>query len=504
MLQQPEILDSLLAQIDTFDITLLDKARISTIRALSQNHKGEFKQCINELEKAERIFTDQGNPYHHTINKLIQAFTFEFIQLDNKASTLYLECEKYFKIHHHDVFRFYANLGLLRMAKHLDLDEKSLIDLLKNETKKLNDPNYDGLFYATLGNLENNDSIRLVYYELAKSGFSKAKRWSRVYATELNALFFKMKLDPPKHSEKYYNNFNKKNYSYTPTAYEDLRYQYGKACLYSIQRKNKESIAVAKQVLKNAVEMKVTKVEGDCVNLLSILYRRIGDYKNAHHMLNRYSEMQKKRQKDLQENRLLALSAYYRYSELEREKMELKVKVQQTLLILGLLCFAIVAIITAVWFFFRENKHKQAILKLQNIEIKDQMLNLISSLKQEENRNEHLIKQIGDLRVQYVESRKISEMLTAIEKQQFSGWAEFEAYFERLLPGWVEKLQKQAPDLTPTDLKYCMCLYFDMTNSMISTLCNVGMNGVKSAKKRIRNKLALNDASEIYSFLTNF
>jgi len=81
---------------------------------------------------------------------------------------------------------------------------------------------------------------------------------------------------------------------------------------------------------------------------------------------------------------------------------------------------------------------------------------------------------------------------------------EYEACFLHFRPGWIEKLKQEAPDLSPTDIKYCMCINFNLSNYAISQLCDIGIDAIKSAKKRIRNKLSLNDASEIYYYLKRF
>ena len=153
MLQYPENLDSLLSEIDTTNITPNERARIRTIRGLILNDKGEFDTCIRELEKAENVFINQKDDYHRYINKLIRAFTFEYLKLNNNAFDLHIECEGYFKKNHLEIFRFYSSLGLLRMSKHLLLDEKVLIDRIRKDAEQFKEPLYKGLLYATLGQI---------------------------------------------------------------------------------------------------------------------------------------------------------------------------------------------------------------------------------------------------------------------------------------------------------------------------------------------------------------
>ncbi len=122
------------------------------------------------------------------------------------------------------------------------------------------------------------------------------------------------------------------------------------------------------------------------------------------------------------------------------------------------------------WILLRESRHKQTILKLKNIEIKEQITNLLQSLKTERKKKTDLIRQVQDLQVQYQNASASSELLKAIDQKQITTWIEYEVAFQRLRPGWIERLKQQIPELSPTDMKYCMCLYFNLTNYAIANL----------------------------------
>jgi len=501
MIQEPEILDSLVASIDTTRFSQNEESRMSMIKGLAYYTDGKFDLAIKELENAENGFEKQKDSYHSNINKLIQAFTYEMLNLNDIASRTYLECEEYFNLNHLDNYKFYANLGLLRMSKYLKLDEKAFIDRLKKELDHSKNPNFEGLFYSTLGNIENNDSLCVIYCEQAKSSFSQVHRWSRVYSMELIILMKKIKYERPEIAQTDYDNFQRKAYSYTPTTKQRIQYHYGQAYLYAIQGKITESINSANQILNESIELKVSIVEIDCVKLLAFLYKKIGDYKNAHIMLERSNALHLKSMDDLQKSQLLALGALYRYSAIEREKVALKIQIQRIVIVLAIICIIFIIVFFSVSFKLKNSKHKQEILKLKNIEITEQFNNLLSSLKHHESSNEFLIHQVEDLKDQYKDSKKINELLKSIDQKQLTSWMEFEARFIELRPDWIEKLKQEVPQLTATDIKYCMCLYFNLNNYAISNLCDIGTEGIKSAKKRLRDKFSLNDASEIYLFL---
>lgn len=501
--QRPENLENLLSKIDTTNITPYERARMSSIRGISLFEKGEIDQSIKETEKAEIFFISKGDQFHTHINKLIRAFSFEQLVLNDRAAELFVDCDHYFGRNHLDTYQFYATLGLFRLSKQLNLDKKALVDRLQKAAHQFNDPNYFGVLYATRGLVEKNDSLKNSYYEKSKSYCRSVKRWSRVYATDLNSLFARITKDPSESTQLYYYNFDKRDNSYTPTSRQRMRYKYGQAYLYAKQGKYKESIEVAHKVMNEAKALNIPSVESECVKLLAQLYKLTNDFEKAYAMLEKYHALQKKDLEALQQSRLLALGAHYRYSELEREKLELKMKNQKYLILIGSIILISIIIFSIIWNSLKKSKYDQEILKLKNIEIEDQISRLILSLGNQKNKNEELIKNAEELKIQYTDSLRISDFLQAIDQDRISTWMEYEACFHELRPGWIENLKREVPDLTATDLKYCMCLHFNLNNYQISKLLKTTADGVKAAKKRLRAKFSLNDATEIYFFLKN-
>ena len=501
MFQQSENLDSLLGTLDTTSISRNEKARISTIKGLILFNNGNFDKCIKELEEAETVFIGQNDQLHIHINKLIRAFTFEYLRLYSNAANLYVECDNYFSDQKLTRFRFYSSLGLLRLSEYLKLDKRTRIKHLQSILEKINDPIFSGLYNASLADVEKNDSASILYFNNAIEDFKKAKYWSRVYAIELNVLFLKLKLDHSQNMQDQYNSFPKKEYSYTPTTSQIQIYNYGQAYLLTRQGKNTEAINIANKVLKNAIKAGTTKVESDCVHLLVALYKKNQEFGKAFAMLERYNKLESNSLTKLQRNQLLALGAHYRYSELERDKLELKLQIQKFIFII--IVSGLILILTFIigWFILKTSKQKQIMLRYKNMEIREQLDKLLSTLKSEKDRNESLIDQMEDIKVQYNNSKEISELLQAINDNQIKSWMEFETNFQKLHPGWIETLRNEVPQLTTTDLRYCMCLYYNLNNYDISNLCHVGIDAVKSAKKRIRDRLGLKDATEIYVFL---
>ncbi len=278
MFQEPESLDSLLGQLDTIHITPLERARINTIRGVVQYNKGELEKCISYLEKAETVYLSQEDRYHSTINKLIRAIVFEHLQLVDNASRLYMELT----IFADRVMKVSFTHAAYRMSDQLALDRESLLS--PGRKPKNWEPVYRALLYPAMGASEENDSIK-IYYEKAKADLLRQSAGG-VYTAELDILYSKIRQNPSARTQAYYDRFADKPYRYTPTSEQYLRYQYAQGYLFAKQGKDMKAIEVIGQVLDDAAEMKIQPVEANCVELLSVLYKHIGDYKYAQQMLN--------------------------------------------------------------------------------------------------------------------------------------------------------------------------------------------------------------------------
>jgi len=215
MFQYPENLDSLIEKVDTTNISEFEKARLNTIKALIHFTNEEYGLSIKALENAESYYLSHGDEFHNHVNQLVKAFNFEYLDLKDIAANLYIECEEYFSKTDNQKYKFYAAVGVLMMSKQLNLDKNILFERLETEATQLNDPIYHGLLYATMGVLEKDDSLKNLYYQHALSDNKKIKRWSRMYAIELNNLFRLIRQNNIDSIQTYYDNFNNKSYSYT-------------------------------------------------------------------------------------------------------------------------------------------------------------------------------------------------------------------------------------------------------------------------------------------------
>jgi len=68
---------------------------------------------------------------------------------------------------------------------------------------------------------------------------------------------------------------------------------------------------------------------------------------------------------------------------------------------------------------------------------------------------------------------------------------EFDVYFNRIRPAFLNKLHSRHPGLTPKDIKYCCFLCLNMSNNEIRNLLGINQESVRTHQYRLKKKLAL-------------
>ncbi|MDE7071815.1 MAG: LuxR C-terminal-related transcriptional regulator, partial [Bacteroidales bacterium] len=83
-------------------------------------------------------------------------------------------------------------------------------------------------------------------------------------------------------------------------------------------------------------------------------------------------------------------------------------------------------------------------------------------------------------------------------------WQEFESRFERVHISFLKNLQKQYPDLSPTEKRLCAFLRLNMTTKEIANIMHVSSRAVEQSRYRLRKKLGLKKKQDINTFLYQF
>ena len=80
-------------------------------------------------------------------------------------------------------------------------------------------------------------------------------------------------------------------------------------------------------------------------------------------------------------------------------------------------------------------------------------------------------------------------------------WDTFKMYFEQINRDFTKKLKQINPDLTQNDIRLATLLKLNMTNKEISSILNITYQSVRNAQHRLKNKLGLDNHTELRDFL---
>ncbi|SKA41504.1 Y_Y_Y domain-containing protein [Chitinophaga eiseniae] len=151
-------------------------------------------------------------------------------------------------------------------------------------------------------------------------------------------------------------------------------------------------------------------------------------------------------------------------------------------------------------------KNEKEIIKLQNEKLAQEVL---LQKKELANTSMHLMEKADTLtkikeKVSRLNSeddiKSITDLIRDTEKIN-ANWDVFAAHFDELNDGFLNKLKKEYPQLTKTDLKMCTYIKLNLTTKEVSQLLNITVRGVEVSRYRIRKKIGLPTEQSLGNFL---
>ena len=83
-------------------------------------------------------------------------------------------------------------------------------------------------------------------------------------------------------------------------------------------------------------------------------------------------------------------------------------------------------------------------------------------------------------------------------------WSFFEKAFNNADKGFLDKIKKAHPDLTPNDLRFCAYLRLNLSSKEMAPLLNISTKSVETKRYRLRKKLNLEHDSGLVNYMLNF
>ena len=140
---------------------------------------------------------------------------------------------------------------------------------------------------------------------------------------------------------------------------------------------------------------------------------------------------------------------------------------------------------------FDQDKDK-AIMEMKNRELTSNTLQMIEK--------DTLI----DEMLEKLKSASVAEyknMKRLIAQRNNGMWEQFNKRFTEVNHGFFERLRKQHPDLTPTELKHCALIKLNFNSKEMSRLLSISLNSVNISRHRIRKKMSLQRDDNLSSYI---
>jgi len=250
------------------------------------------------------------------------------------------------------------------------------------------------------------------------------------------------------------------------------------------------------------------------------LYEKIYDYKKATYYYKQVRILQKEDFLNRMDKNINRIAASYGLQikdfKLKQAQKEYHYKKNQNtfLIILSIVLISLV-ILLLVLFDLRKKvlKQKTALINTENeklrLEIESKNKELISNaliLSQNMASDVELVNKLENIYLIANEKTKnpLRKLIKYINSDRNkSAWEEFEIRFTQLHENFFKKLSKQAPELSPTEIKTCAFLKLNMNTKDIAVLTNRSIRTIENTRHSIRKKLKLGSDTNLVIFLLN-
>lgn len=280
------------------------------------------------------------------------------------------------------------------------------------------------------------------------------------------------------------------------------------AFYYRSQNQLDSALSYYNQAYEMAQIVHNNRLISNCLNAIALVYDQMGATDAAYQYFKEFIEIDQ----TLNNNaRILESSQQYIYSILDYMEKEEEMHTQQLVLrntiILTVIILAIAALLVVVLLLviIKQRKNKQTLLK-ESLDLKMREITSSSLLLSSKNNVLSQIQEIvREMRPGGKDKSKISSINSLIKSNISTeqNWETFVMHFEQVHPGFFEKLKKYAPELTPTNLRFCAYFRLKLSPKEIATLLNITPNAVKTARFRLKKKLGLSESESLDDFIAN-
>jgi DNA-binding CsgD family transcriptional regulator len=83
-------------------------------------------------------------------------------------------------------------------------------------------------------------------------------------------------------------------------------------------------------------------------------------------------------------------------------------------------------------------------------------------------------------------------------------WESFKYRFERIHPGYLQRLRTRYPELSGAEERLCLLLKINLNSQEIANILGITTNGVKKSRQRLRKRLSMKADDDLEAFIHTF
>ena len=448
----------------------------------------------------------------------------------------------------HGIAKLSNNIGLLYFRLG-DFDKAmAYFQTTLNISKQINDPRITASTYTNLGFLlsKKEQHQKALEYQLQASEryeqINDKMRWANAFINI--GLEYEFLGSLQKAAEHYQMAYDKALLSGHQVIAVDALNKLGQVFIKMEQYP--EAFEALKQAYPIAQQLNDPSLLNELNQKFANYYQTIGDYPNALHYFQLWSNL---KDSIINQNNLNRISELEILHHTAQQKQEIRILEQkntrQRLIIIFTLITAVLLSLSGILLWSRyqirirllekdqllqiqENKRKA--LEIENEKHRFEKLKVEQQLKEEENKrlhnelllknselstvtmliyqkNEQLVglkKTIDKLKNTPANTPQIMQELHKQIRQSIKldeDWIQFKQHFEKVHPGFFEQLNQRFPNLTQYDHRHCAYIRMNLTTKEISRLLNITPASVQRSRVRLKKKLSLSKEEPLLEFI---
>lgn len=276
----------------------------------------------------------------------------------------------------------------------------------------------------------------------------------------------------------------------------------------SIEKEMKKYTEALRHLEESLSILKKVKAKDDekkALNDLADLYATMGQYEKAFRTHQKFVVVKDSVLSEQKTKQIAELRTQYETEKKEQENKLLQSENERKRLWLYLLITAFLLLLI-ISIFIVKLKHNQIKGKQMKLDLQaKELISFTQSLIEKDNFIDEIRQELSQMQHEINKSKieNVEQLLTTKLSTE-NDWVRFKQRFEVLYPDFFMNLQKQFPQLSPTEVKICAIEKLGIKDAEAGDILGVNPESVKKSRYRLRKSLSDTEKLALKSFIETY